>query len=227
MDKVRAFAVHLLTASGAALAFVALILATVGAWSAMFLVLGFALIVDAVDGPLARRFRVAETLPRFSGNTLDLVVDYLTYVFVPAFALTMSGMVPLVPSLICGVAITVSGAIYFADTRMKTGDNYFRGFPALWNVVVFYVFLLIPPVWVTVAAVLLLSAATFAPIAFVHPMRVTRWRAITLAALALWAALAIYALLTDLAPPVWVTTALCAIAVYVVAVGLLRPQNPA
>ena len=82
------FAIHILTASGAALAFLALLAAVDGAWPAMFLWLGIALIVDAIDGPLARRFQIASTLPRWSGDTLDLVVDFVTYVFVPAFAVT-------------------------------------------------------------------------------------------------------------------------------------------
>jgi phosphatidylcholine synthase len=223
MYKVRGFAVHVLTASGAALALLALILATVGAWSAMFLVLGLALLVDAADGPLARRFDVKNTLPRWSGDTLDLVVDFLTYVFVPAFALAMSGLISLVPSVLCGALIVVTGALYFANRDMKTDDNYFRGFPALWNVVVFYIFILIPPPWVTVVAIVIFAAATFAPITFVHPIRVVRWRAITLGAIALWAVLAIFTLVRDLAPEPWVIVGLCVIALYVAAVGLLRP----
>ena len=95
MANISAFAVHVLTASGAAFAFIALILATLGAFPAMFGVLGLALIVDGIDGPLARRLHVNERLPRWSGEVLDLVVDYLTYVFVPAYALTMSGLMSL------------------------------------------------------------------------------------------------------------------------------------
>ena len=85
--KARAFTIHIFTACGAVLAFLALILATGEQWAAMFFCLGLALIVDAVDGPLARAFKVAEVLPRWSGETLDLVVDFVTYVFVPAFAI--------------------------------------------------------------------------------------------------------------------------------------------
>jgi phosphatidylcholine synthase len=85
-SRTPTFAVHVLTASGAALALFALMEAVREHWAAMFLWLGLALFVDAIDGPIARRFGVAETLPNWSGDTLDLVVDFLTYVFVPAYA---------------------------------------------------------------------------------------------------------------------------------------------
>jgi phosphatidylcholine synthase len=107
---------------------------------------------------------------------------------------------------------------------MKTADSYFRGFPALWNVVAFYLFLLKPAPWLGAFAVIVLAAATFAPIHFVHPIRVPRWRLPNLAALALWIALAAVALAQNLNPPAWVAAALAAIAVYFVMIGLLRRQ---
>jgi phosphatidylcholine synthase len=139
-----AFLVHVLTASGAALALLALYAAVHGRWSEMFAWLALALVVDAVDGPLARYFRVAETLPRWSGDTLDLVVDFLTYVFVPAYAIAAGGLLGFPLDRAAGIVIVVTGGLYFADRRMKTHDNYFRGFPALWNCAAFYLFLLRP-----------------------------------------------------------------------------------
>jgi phosphatidylcholine synthase len=151
-QSVGGFAIHILTASGAALAFLALLAAVDRAWSAMFLWLGIALIVDGLDGPLARGFNIAAVLPRWSGDTLDLVVDFVTYVFVPAFAIANSGLLPNLLASIAGVAIVVTGAIYFADREMKMPGNYFRGFPAIWNTAAFYLLLLRPsPVWSTVA----------------------------------------------------------------------------
>lgn len=225
MANFAAFTVHLLTASGAALAFIALILATLGAWPAMFGVLGLALIVDGIDGPLARRLGVVERLPRWSGDVLDLVVDYLTYVFVPAYALTMSGMMPLPLAVACGIVIVITGALYFADAAMKMDDHYFRGFPALWNLAVFYLFVLGPPPLAIALAVAMLAVLTFVPLPFLHPMRVVRWRALTLAATLLWAVLAVVSVYRGLAPGPWVTAALCVLAVYFVLVGLTRPKQ--
>src|SRR6476661_10814187 len=123
--RILAYSVHILTAAGAALALLALIAASRGEFPLMFLLLGVALFVDGIDGPLARRFRVAETLPRWSGDVLDLVVDFTTYVMVPAYAIVSGGLLPQPLALPAGIVIVVSGALYFADRDMKTADNYF------------------------------------------------------------------------------------------------------
>ncbi len=145
--RTAAFAVHLFTAMGAGIALIAMLEAVREHWAAMFGWLGVALIVDAVDGPLARRLDVVRLQPNWSGEVLDLVVDFVTYVFVPAYAITASGMLLPVAAPLLGIGIVVSSALYFADRRMKASDNHFRGFPALWNVAAFYLFLLhLPPV---------------------------------------------------------------------------------
>ena len=220
----RVFAVHVLTASGAALAFLALLAAVGGAWELMFLSLGLALIVDGVDGTIARSLKVAELLPRWSGEVLDLVVDFVTYVFVPAYAIAASGLLPPVLAAGAGVLIVMTGAIYFADRRMKTEDNYFRGFPTLWNVVAFYLFVLKPPSWATALVVALLALLTFVPFKFLHPFRVARLRMVSMAAVVLWSALAAIALARGLAPGPWVTGALAALAAYFLAVGLTEKR---
>jgi phosphatidylcholine synthase len=194
--------------------------ATRGEWALMFQCLGVALFVDGVDGTLARRLKVAELLPRWSGDVLDLVVDFVTYVFVPAYAITMSGLLPELFSVPAGIAVVVTGALYFADRNMKTEDNYFRGFPTLWNAVAFYMFLLKPQPWLAAAVVAALAVLTFVPFKFVHPFRVVRLRGLNIAAVVAWAGLASVAVLSDLEPGPWVTGALVALAVYVVTVGL-------
>ncbi len=220
--NIRAFAVHILTASGAALALLALILATGGHWAAMFLCLGLALLVDAIDGPLARNFKVAEVLPRWSGETLDLIVDFVTYVFVPAYAIAASGYLPDALAIPAGIVVVITGALYFADREMKTRDNYFRGFPAVWNLAAFYLYLLEPPPWAAAGMVIALAALTFVPVRFVHPLRVMHLRVLNIALLAVWAALASLAIIQDLEPGPYVTVALAAIAAYFFIAGLLR-----
>ena len=224
MAALRAWAVHVLTACGAALALMALIFATGGHWEAMFFCLGLALIVDGVDGPLAREFKVAEVLPRWSGETLDLVVDFSTYVFVPAFAIAASGLMPEFLAIPAGVIVVISGAIYFADRNMKTEDNYFRGFPAVWNLAAFYLYLLQPSEWIGFAGVVVLAALSFAPVKFLHPLRVRHWRWLNVTLLALWAVLAFVTLISGMLPGPWVTLPLCLIALYFFLAGLFgRP----
>jgi len=217
-----AFGVHVLTASGTALCLLALIAAINEQWSLMFVWLGLALIIDGVDGSFARLLHVAEVLPRWSGDTLDLVVDFLNYVFVPAYAIVAGGLLPRAATIPAGITILLTSALYFADRRMKTKDNYFRGFPALWNFVAFYLFLLRPAPWLNVMTIAVLSILTFVPYPFIHPLRVVRFRALNIVMLVLWAILAVIAVIHDLATGPLVTAGLSVLAVWFVASGLLR-----
>src|SRR5580692_1281665 len=167
-----AFAVHIFTACGAACALLALIAAVRTDWPQMFVWLGIALFIDGVDGTLARRLHVAEVLPRWSGDVLDLVVDILNYVFVPAYAVAANGLVPPIAAIPLGILIVVTGSLYFADRLMKTSDYYFRGFPAIWNVAVFYLFVLKPQPLPTTVSIVMLAAFTFIPFHVMHPMRI-------------------------------------------------------
>jgi phosphatidylcholine synthase len=222
---VAGFAVHIFTACGAGCALLALFAATGARWADMFLWLGVALIIDGADGTFARRLRVAEALPRWSGDVLDLVVDILNYVFVPAYALAASGLLPASLAVPLGVLIVITASLYFADRWMKTADYYFRGFPAIWNVVAFYLFLLKPPPWLSAIVVVVLAILTFAPIHFIHPIRISRLRTFTLAAMILWGPLAAFAIFKNLAPGFWVTAILSVLAVYFVGIGFLRQHH--
>jgi phosphatidylcholine synthase len=218
--RVRPFLVHIFTACGAACALLAMFAAARADWVTMFVWLSVALFIDGIDGTLARKFHVAEILPRWSGDALDLVVDFTTYVFVPAFALATSGLLPNPVAVPLAVAIVVTSALYFADEQMKTADNYFRGFPALWNAVAFHLFVLKLPPWFAAAAVATLVILTFMPLRVLHPFRVPHLRAVNLAALAVWCALGIYALATALDPGPIVAWSLAAVGVYFLTVGL-------
>ncbi len=221
MSNLLVWAVHLLTASGAAFAMVAALAAGVGSWQIVFLCLGAALIIDGLDGALARALHVKERLPWFDGAALDFVVDYSTYVFVPAIILARSGLLPAPYAPIAGVVVAVVGALYFADKRMKTADQSFRGFPALWNVVVYLLMIYRPNAAVTLAIIAALSVMTFVPVEFVHPIRVLRWRPVTLAMTFAWGVLAIVALWDDLSPVLPVKVGLAVASIYLALVGMV------
>jgi phosphatidylcholine synthase len=221
-----AFAVHVLTASGAACALLALIAAVRNDWPQMFIWLGIALLIDGVDGTFARRLRVAEVLPRWSGDVLDLVVDILNYVFVPAYAVVASRLVPELIAVPLGILIVITGSLYFADRLMKTSDYYFRGFPAIWNVAVFYLFVLKPGPLAATISIVALALLTFVPFHVVHPMRIAHLREVTLFALVAWGLLAIYAVATNLDPGFWAQGGLSLLAVYFIALGFLRRRHP-
>jgi phosphatidylcholine synthase len=227
--RAAAFSVHIFTALGAGVALIALLEAVREHWAAMFWWLGAALVIDGLDGPVARRLDVVHLQPNWSGDVLDLVVDFVTYVFVPAYAITASGLLLPIAAPLLGIGIAVSGALYFSDRRMKSTDNHFRGFPGLWNIAAFYLFLLrLPPVWSSLAVAILI-VLTFAPFHVIHPVRVVRLRRLTLSLIGAWTALAMVALTNDFQAGTAVNLALCAIAVYVVgcdaAIRFVRSLN--
>src|SRR3979490_3459988 len=189
--RLAAFGVHILTAIGAGLALIAMLEAVREHWANMFGWLGVALSVRGIDGPIARKLDVMRLQPNWSGEVLDLVVDFTTYVFVPAYAITASGLLLPLGAPLLGIGIVVSSALYFADRRMKAADNHFRGFPALWNAAAFYLFLLHLRPALSSLAVAILVVLTFVPFHVIHPLRVVRLRGLTLSFLAIWAVLAV------------------------------------
>lgn len=203
LPQTRALSVHLLTASGAVFAMLAMLQAVEGNWPTMFLWLLVALFVDGIDGPLARRYNVKVYAARFDGVLLDLIIDYLTYVFIPAYALYASDLVPGWTGWGVLVVITFFSALYFADTTMKTTDNSFRGFPGCWNMVAIVAFALAPPPWLIFVVTVILAAAMFSPVKFVHPVRTVRWRAVTLPVALIWGIVGGWAAWVNFALPLW------------------------
>ena len=171
-SAISAWAVHGFTASGAVLALLALLAVVRGAWTEALLWLFAALVVDGIDGTMARAARVAERLPRIDGNALDLVIDYLSYVLVPAVFILRGDHLPQAAALPLAAGIMLSSLYTFARRDMKTEDGYFRGFPALWNVVALYLFVTRPDPGVSAMVVAVLIVMTFAPVHVVHPFRV-------------------------------------------------------
>jgi phosphatidylcholine synthase len=225
-SRVLAYGVHVLTALGAALGLLALQAVFTGDLTQAFIWLGVALVVDAVDGPLARRFAVKERAKRYDGAQLDLVVDFVTYVFVPAAMLLRPEVMAAPYGVVAGLVLTLASALYFADTGMKTDDWWFRGFPAVWNIVVFYIVAFAPPAWLALAVILVATALMFLPVVFVHPVRVRRWRGLTMAMLGVWALAAAATLWQGMAPDAWGKAGLGLAACYFVGLGLARARVP-
>ena len=177
---------HLYTASGAVLALLATRAVVESRIRDAFFWLAIAVVVDATDGVLARRARVAERLPQFDGARLDDIVDYLTYVFVPAVFVWRSLLVPDAWVLPVITAVLLSSAYGFCRQDAKTSDHFFTGFPSYWNIAVFYLYLLRPAPLTIVAILLLLAALVFVPIRYIYPVRTPRWRGLTLTLSAAW-----------------------------------------
>ena len=225
--KIKALSVHLLTATGAVLSMFAMLAAVEGKWQTMFLWLVLALLVDGIDGPLARRYDTPKNFPIYDGVLMDLIVDYLTYVFIPAYALFKSGMLTGWTGWLVIIAICYGSVIYFSDTRMKTKDKSFSGFPACWNMVVLVLFAIAPSQSVILAIVVLLSVGMFLPLKFVHPTRTERWREITLPVSIAWVLFAGWAAWVNFAEGTWAHWGLVATSVYLVGAGIAQQIIPA
>jgi phosphatidylcholine synthase len=222
VQNAAGFSVHVLTASGGAVALLALYAAIERDFATTFAWLGVAMFIDGIDGTLARAARVTETAATIDGVVLDLVIDFLTYVIAPVVALWRSDLMPTLVSFWIGLIVTIASALYFADTRMKTTDNWFRGFPALWNVFIFYLFVFRLPWVINAAAMLIAAALMFAPVVFVHPLRVEKLRLLTIAATIAWFVFAAIAIFERLDADLWAKAGLIATAAYFLVLPLLR-----
>ena len=220
--RVTALSVHLLTATGAVFAMLSMLAAANHQWSLMFLWLVVAFAVDGIDGPLARRFDVKKYAPRFDGVLLDLIIDYLTYVFIPAFALFQSGLLPGWTGWVTIIVITFASAMYFCDGNMKTKDKSFHGFPGCWNMVALVMFAIQPNFWYILTVVIVLAIAMFLPLKFVHPVRTNRWRFISLPITLLWIAFAGWSAWVDFSANPVILWGLTVTSLYLIFAGLLQ-----
>ena len=226
-DKTKGYLDHIFTATGAVLAMLAMLEAVAGDWPMMWFWLVVAFFVDGIDGPLARRYDVTITAPRIDGALLDLIIDYLTYVFIPAFALFWSGLLPGWTGWFAIIVITFASALYFADTRMKTTDYSFAGFPGCWNMLVLVIFALQPNFWVSLFLVGTLAVAMFLPLKFVHPVRTERWRLMTLPMALAWTVFAGWAAWVDFYPNSWAHWGLIVTSIYLTVAGVAQQIIPA
>ncbi|MEM6914383.1 MAG: CDP-alcohol phosphatidyltransferase family protein, partial [Pseudomonadota bacterium] len=185
-QRLSAYFVHLFTAIGASLAMLALLAAVEQDWAMMTIWLTVAFAVDGIDGPLARKFNVSANAPEIDGVLLDLIIDFLTYVMIPAYALYGSGLLPGWSGWIVVLLIPFGSALYFADTRMKTEDYSFRGFPGCWNMLVLSLLVIVPAWEAILGLVVVLSVAQFLNLKFIHPVRTSRWRSISLPIAIAW-----------------------------------------
>jgi phosphatidylcholine synthase len=221
-EAVRAYATHAFTATGAVFAFLALLAAVESRWAEMFGWLVVAFIVDGVDGALARRTDVVNNAPIIDGSLLDLVIDFLTYVFIPTFALLRAGLLTGTSGLVAAGLVVFASSLYFADTRMKTPDKSFSGFPAAWNMFALVVFATELSSRIMLPVVAVLAIAMFVPVKFVHPVRTVRWRSVSLPVAVVWTVIAGWAALSDFAVPAWAAALLLASSLYLATAGSVQ-----
>jgi phosphatidylcholine synthase len=221
-----AWSVHALTASTAVFGFLAILAIMAEAWQTAIIYMGIAAVIDGVDGALSRWVGVKRVLPNFDGALLDNIVDYQTYVLVPAFFVYQAGLVPASWLILMPAIMLMASGYQFAQADAKTGDHFFQGFPSYWNVVVIYLWLLGLATAVNLLILLACAVLVFIPIKYLYPSRMTRYRAQTLLLSTLWfimlaAALVLYPL------HLWLTWASLFFIVYYVGLSLILTRQMA
>jgi phosphatidylcholine synthase len=211
---VAAALVHVFTASGVVCALLATRATIHGQFQIAFAWLAVAFFIDGIDGYFARRQRVHHYLPNFSGETMDLVIDYITYVFIPALMLLEAKIVTGVPGLILTSLICMSSLYHFCDEGSKAQDNCFVGFPAIWNIVIFYFFAFGTGAGLATAVILACVGLTFVRLKWVHPLRVVALRHPTLAMTAIWSLAAAYSIYQGFPAAGWAQLILALVAIY-------------
>jgi phosphatidylcholine synthase len=186
---IGAWLVHLYTASGIILAFLAAKAVIDFDYRTAFFWLFVQVVIDATDGILARRARVAERIPWFNGAKLDDITDYLTYVFVPALFVWRGAIVWNAWTMPVAGAMLLSSAYGFNHDKAKTAEHFFTGFPSYWNVAVFYLWLANLTPTVNALILLLLALLVFVPIRYVYPTRTPHWQRLTNLLAVIWAGL--------------------------------------
>ncbi len=218
--KLAAWAVHGLTAAGAGFGFLALVSVTQGDVRSAWLLLGIALLIDGIDGSLARAVGVKDVVPNINGTLLDLIVDYLNYVIVPVVFLFQFEMLPNGYLSAGCIFILITSLYAFCREDLMASDHCFRGFPAVWNVVIYFFYVLETSQYANLVAVAVLGVLTFAPIKAIHPVRVVELRKLNLFMLTVWAAVSLIFLLSLPIRLVWAQYILALVGLYFLGVGM-------
>jgi phosphatidylcholine synthase len=182
----RAWCVHLYTASGAVIALLAILAIERHDFAQAFWLMALAVMVDATDGTFARLARVKELIPFFDGDRLEDIIDYLNYVTVPVLLMLGAELLPAQDAVWIAALPLIASAYGFCQKEAKTADHYFLGFPSYWNIVAFYLYVLSTPAWANAFTVIFLSIMVFVPIKYIYPSRSPRFRFLTNLLGALW-----------------------------------------
>lgn len=190
---IKGWFVHGVTALGAVCGMFGLIAVADGDAREAITWLAVAMVLDGVDGPVARAWAVRENVPRIDGYSLDLIVDFVTCVVIPVLFLHRFAMLPEGWSLLVGAFVLLTSALWMSRTDQMTDDNFFNGFPCEWNMVVPTLFLLDSPAWITGLVCVALALTQLTNWKFVHPMRVVHLRPLTVTVTVCWLTLLLMA----------------------------------
>ncbi len=186
LTLIAAWLVHLYTALGAVIGFFAIYFIEQWRFQEAFWLMSLAVAIDSTDGTLARAARVKELIPRFDGDRLEDIIDYLNYVVVPCWFLLRADLLPQSDALWIAALPLLASAYGFCQKEAKTPDHFFLGFPSYWNIVVFYLYVLQSPRWINGFLIIVLSVLVFVPIKYIYPSRSPVLRGLTVSLGVIW-----------------------------------------
>lgn len=221
---VLAYGVHLFTATGAVWGFLALLAVFDHDWRGMIFWMIASVLVDSLDGMLARWLEVKTYATGVDGALMDNIIDYLTYVIVPALFLIQADVLPAGVRLFSACAILLASAYQFTQTDAKTDDHYFKGFPSYWNLVVVYMLVMLLDPWINFVLLMVLCVLVFVPIKYIYPSRNTYLPRLTLALTYLYGAIGIWGVIQYPNVPRWTIWGSLLYVVYYTVISLIRKK---
>lgn len=172
LHMLAAWAVHAFTASAACAGLLTLVKIYQHDYKSALWLMAIAIVIDAVDGTLARLAKVKDILPNIDGALLDNIVDYVNYVITPCFFLfAKPDMLPTSSMMVIIMAIIMTSSYQFCQADAKTPDHFFKGFPCYWNIAVFYMFVFETSMIANAIILSILCVLIFVPIKYVYPSR--------------------------------------------------------
>lgn len=219
-EKSLAWFAHIFTASGVLWGMLTILAIINAQWILAFVWMSVAILIDSVDGFLARRLRVKAVIPEFDGALLDNIVDYLNYTFVPAFFLLSAGLLPPSMAFVAAALVLLASAYQFCQSDAKTADHYFKGFPSYWNIMVYYMFILGWNPWFNLAVVTVLAVFVFVPIKYIYPSRTRLYQGLTLTLVTIWGIANVIIMVTYPNHPQWSIWLSLGVAIYYMGMSL-------
>ena len=223
----KGWLVHCFTALGAVCGMLGIIAVSDHQPREAVLWLAVAMILDGVDGPVARAWDVKGHVPRIDGYTLDLIIDFVTCIVIPVIFLHKFAMLPDDASLGIGAFVLFMSALWMSRTDQMTPDHWFRGFPCEWNMIVPSLYLMQTPTWFNAIACILLALTQLTNWTFVHPMQVRWMRPLTVTVTVVWLTSVMW--MTALSPerhPAAGKVLLVLCPLYIVGIGMWRTVYP-
>ena len=190
--------IHFLTCSGLIAGFISLINIFENNQVEAFLWLGVALIIDAIDGSLARKFEVSKNVKNIDGKMLDSVIDFFNYIIIPSIMIYWFDIVPMYFEIVIPSIILVISAISYSNNNLMSLDNFYKGFPCIWNILLLYIYFFDFNSITNLFLISFCIILKFIPLKYVHPLRVKKYKIQSIIFMALWFISTLKLLLTSI-----------------------------